>query len=82
VRKIPRLIRFFRIPELIDESMVRLVLEQIKKLNISRAVIVTSSGFSRTALEFADSRPIELYNKDQLQELFNTVDIYGSLRHS
>ncbi len=82
VRKIPRLIRFFRMPELVDESMVRLVLEQTKKINISRAVIVTSSGFSRTALEFADSRPIELYNKEQLQELLNTVDIYGSLRRS
>lgn len=82
VRKQPRLIRFFRMPEMIDEAMVRRLLEETKKQNMTRSVIVTSSGFSRTALEFADSRPVELYNKEQLQDMLNQVDIYKALRRS
>jgi HJR/Mrr/RecB family endonuclease len=69
-------------PEMVDESTVRAVLEQMKKLNLTRAMIVTSSGFTRTAIDFSDSRPIELINKDQLQELLGTVDIYGSMRRT
>jgi tetratricopeptide (TPR) repeat protein len=82
VRKQPRLMRFLRIPELIDEGTLRILLEQMKTLNMTRAVIITSSGFSRTAVEFAASRPLDLYNKDQLQELLNSVDIYASIRKS
>lgn len=82
VRKLPKLIRFFRMPEMVDESTVRSLLEHMKKLNMTRAVVVTSSGFTRTALEFADSRPVELFNKDQLQELLSAVDIYGAMRRS
>ncbi len=82
VRKIPRLIRFVRTPELVDESLVRSLLEQMKKLNVTRAAMVTSSGFSRTASEFADSRPLDLFNKDQLQELLEKSDIYGAAKPS
>ncbi len=81
-RKMPRLIRMMRSPDIIDDSMVRALLEQMKKLNLTRAAIVTSSGFSRSATEFADSRPLDLFNKDQLQELLEKVDLYGSSRRS
>lgn len=82
VRKLPRLIRFYRKPEMIDDNVVRLLMEQMKKLNMTRAAIVTSSGFTRTAQEFADSRPVELYNKDQLQELLDKTDIYENVKQS
>lgn len=82
VRKLPRLIRFYRKPEMIDDNVVRILMEQMKKLNMTRAVIVTSSGFTRSAQEFADSRPVELYNKDQLQELLDKTDIYGNTKQS
>jgi tetratricopeptide (TPR) repeat protein len=82
VRKLPRLIRFYRIPEMIDESMIRSFLEEMKKSNMTRGVIVTSSGFTRSAMEFADSRPVELFNKDQLQNLLDTVDVYAFLKRS
>jgi hypothetical protein len=81
-RKMPRLIRLLRVPDLVDEPMVRVLLEDMKKLNLTRAAIVTSSGFSRTALDFANSRPIDLYSKDQLQEILDKVDIYGAARRS
>ncbi|QQO08584.1 tetratricopeptide repeat protein [Breznakiella homolactica] len=78
VRKMPRLIRFFRMPEMVDETKIRDILEEIKKLNITRAVIITSSGFSRPAAEFADSRPVELFGKDQLQNLMQNVELKGT----
>jgi tetratricopeptide (TPR) repeat protein len=81
-RKMPRLIRLLRVPDLVDETTVRALLENMKKLNLTRAAIVTSSGFSRTALDFANSRPIDLINKDQLQEILDKVDLYGAARHS
>lgn len=74
-RKQPRLIRFLRVPDLIDESTLRALLESIKKLNVVRAVVVTSSGFSRSAQDFAESRPLELVNKDQLQELLKKTTL-------
>ncbi|HOJ98842.1 MAG TPA: tetratricopeptide repeat protein [Termitinemataceae bacterium] len=82
VKKLPRLLRFYRMPELIDEATVRAVLEQMRKLNITRGAIFTSSGFSRSAMEFSESRPLELYNKDQLQNLLDRVDIYSNLKKS
>lgn len=82
VRKMPRLIRFYRKPEMIDDTLVRQLMEQMKKLNMTRCAIVTSSGFTRAAQEFADSRPVELFNKDQLQELLDKTDIYGNAKKS
>jgi tetratricopeptide (TPR) repeat protein len=72
-RKMPRLIRFFRMPEMVDESKIRTLLEDMKNLNMNRCTIVTSSGFTRSAQEFSDSRPIELFDKEQLQALFQQV---------
>ncbi len=71
-RKIPKLLRFLRIADMVDESMVRALHEEMKKLNITRGIMVTSSGFSRLALDFAESRPVELLAKDKLQELLKS----------
>ncbi len=81
-RKMPRLVRFMRSPEMIDEAAVRGLMEMMKKVGMTRAVLVTSSSFSRTAMEYADSRPIDLINKDQLTEMLNGVDIYGNAKRS
>lgn len=81
-RKMPRLIRFMRAPEMVDDGVVRGLMEMMKKIGMTRAVLVTSSNFSRTAIEFADSRPIDLVNKDQLTEMLNNVDIYGTAKRS
>jgi tetratricopeptide (TPR) repeat protein len=83
VRKMPRLIRFYRMPEMVDEAKIRTILEDIKTNNMTRAVVATSSGFSGSALEFANSRPVELYNKEKLQELLhNVTEIGNSKRRS
>ncbi len=74
-RKLPKLLWFLRVPEMISESTVRSILEEMKKLSVNRGVIFTSSNFSRRAIEYGESRPIELFGKDYLQKLLQTVNL-------
>jgi tetratricopeptide (TPR) repeat protein len=74
-RKMPKLVWFLRIPESIDEDTIRSMHEELRKSNIGRGVIVSSSGFSRKAIDYAESRPIELMGNDQLQKLLRSIDL-------
>jgi tetratricopeptide (TPR) repeat protein len=74
-RKMPRLIRFYRSPDPVDEPKIRAVLDDAKEKNITRAAIVTSAEFTRAALDYANSRPVELFNKEKLQGLLEGVTI-------
>jgi tetratricopeptide (TPR) repeat protein len=68
-RQLPKLIWFVRVPELIDESRVRALHEEMKSQNVSRGIMISSSNYSRVAMDFAETRPIDLFNKDRLQEM-------------
>jgi len=68
-KKIPTLVRFLRVSDNLDDGSVRSLLDQMKKLGVVRGSIVTSSGFSRTALDFAENRSVELLTKDKLPEM-------------
>ncbi|MDR1239219.1 MAG: tetratricopeptide repeat protein [Treponema sp.] len=68
-RKMPRLIRFYRSPDPVDEPRVRSILDDAKDRNITRAAVITSAEFTRAALDYANSRPIELFNKEKLQTM-------------
>jgi tetratricopeptide (TPR) repeat protein len=74
-RKMPKLIRIFRVPEIIDDSAVRNLHEAMKKINVMKGLMITSSTFSRKAYEFAETRPIDLFNKDKLHEILLKTDI-------
>jgi len=60
--------------EPLDDAAVRSLLDNMKKLGIIRGVIVTSSSFNRAAMEFAENRSVELYHKEQLQELLKKAN--------
>ena len=49
----------------------------MKKQSIIRGIVVTSSGFTRTALEFAESRPIELIGKEKLEQFLAEADAFN-----
>jgi tetratricopeptide (TPR) repeat protein len=68
-KKLPRLIRFFRVSDNLDDGSVRSLIDKMKKLGVMRGCVVTSSGFSRAALEYAENRSVELLTKDKLQEM-------------
>jgi tetratricopeptide (TPR) repeat protein len=72
-RKMPKLIRFLRSSEPVDDSRVRSLMDDAKAANLTKAALVTGSDFTRAAVEYASSRPIELYNKEKLQDLLGRV---------
>lgn len=74
-KKIPRLLMFLRVTEVIDESTVRNLLEIMKKSNINRGVIVTASTFTSQAKQYADTRPVDLVDKEQLSSLLNKTKV-------
>ncbi|MCX7025391.1 MAG: tetratricopeptide repeat protein [Spirochaetes bacterium] len=75
VKKMPRLLRFVRVSDTLDDTMIRSLLEKMKKLNIIRGSILTNVNFNRTALEFAENRPVELFAKEKLQELLAKIPV-------
>ena len=73
----PKILRFLRVPEMISETTIRSLHEEMKKLNVSRGIILSSSNFSRKAVEYAETRPIDLINKDQLLEHLKKIPMPG-----
>ncbi|MDR1929096.1 MAG: tetratricopeptide repeat protein [Treponema sp.] len=71
-KKQPRLIRIYRSPDPVEDSKIRSILEDAKAQNMVRAAVMTSSGFTSTAAAYAESRSVELYNKDKLQALLTS----------
>ncbi len=65
-RRMPRLVLLLRVTEPVDEGTVRSLHERMKKNNVSRGVIATSSGFTRRAREFAETRPVDLVDREAL----------------
>ncbi|HOJ64769.1 MAG TPA: tetratricopeptide repeat protein [Spirochaetota bacterium] len=72
VRKRPKLIRIYRKSEPITDLIVRNVHEVMKSKDIIKGVVITSSFFNKYAILFAQERPIELIDKNGLQNLLNT----------
>ncbi len=69
----PRLIAFMRVADPIDEGTVRSFNDKLRNQNYLRGIIITSSHFSRMGQIYAESRPIELYDKNQLQKILKTA---------
>jgi tetratricopeptide (TPR) repeat protein len=68
-RAMPRLIRFYRGSEPAEEGEIRSILDEAKEQNVPKAALIASAGFSSGALEFANSRPVELFGKEKLQAM-------------
>ncbi|MFP4179735.1 MAG: tetratricopeptide repeat protein [Spirochaetaceae bacterium] len=73
-KKQPKLLWFIRVPEVLSDSTIRSLHEKMKKLNVSRGVVVSSSGFTRQAIDYTESRPIDLIDKEKLQKVLSKVD--------
>lgn len=73
-RKMPKLIWYLRIPDMVPDTTVRAIHEKMKALSVTRTIIVVSTNFSRKAQEYAESRPIDLIGKELLQSELKKVD--------
>ena len=74
-RAMPKLIRFLRVADVVDESTIRDAHEEMRKQSITRGMVVTSSTFSRLAQDYAESRPLDLYDKEKLQSLLQQIEM-------
>jgi len=68
-RKMPRLFRFYRLPDPIEEEKVRSIIEDARQENIPKTALFSSSGFSQKAADFATLRSVELIGKEKLEAL-------------
>jgi tetratricopeptide (TPR) repeat protein len=62
---------FLRVAERIDELTVRRFHELMKTGSAIRGMILTSSQFSSQAIDFAQSRPLDLLGRDELSSLLH-----------
>jgi len=73
VKKMPKILQYYRINENIDDNVLRPLSEALQKMQGNRVIVITNTGFTRTAINFAESRPFTLIAKDGLQNLLNKV---------
>ncbi len=77
VRKMPHLIVFYREPTLISENFLRNLHGIMKKQSIVKSTVLTSSGFTINAIQFAENRPINLIGPEKLDIILNKVNPFG-----
>ena len=75
MRQSPYLLVFYREPDLIEDSVLRKLLEIAKSKNYVKVIIASSAGFTRTATSFSENRPIELVTKDKLEQFLTKAQI-------
>ena len=71
VRKQVVMLRFYRDPEAVEEPEIHESLDTMKSNNIVKGYLFSSSGFSVAAKRFADGRPVELIEKQKLEEVLS-----------
>ena len=69
------MVGFYRVPEPIDESTIRVFQEEMKKNSIIKGIMISSSGFTRKAAVYTENRPIDFVNKETLQDLLKNINI-------
>lgn len=72
-RKTNRIIRIIRTTDTISDKLLRSIHETMKPKNATRAVIISTGEYSQTAVEFSNTRPIELMSKNELIKLLKHV---------
>jgi tetratricopeptide (TPR) repeat protein len=72
-RRVQKLIRIVRTTEPVNENPLRRLHESIKAKNAQRAVYITTGEFAQPAIDFSNTRPIELYDKTKLLSILKSI---------
>jgi tetratricopeptide (TPR) repeat protein len=75
VKRRPKLIHISRASDPIDDSILKAIHDKMREKNIIRGVVITSSVYSKLAYAFVKERPIELIDKNGLQDILKEVSI-------
>lgn len=72
-RQSNRIIRIIRTTEVLEEGYFRRLHESMRAKNATRLLIITTGDISAKAIEFANTRPIEIKGKTELVELLKKI---------
>ncbi len=72
-RQSNRIIRIIRTTEALEEGYFRRLHESMRAKNATRIMIITTGDISPKAIEFANTRPIEIKGKAELVELLKKI---------
>ena len=68
-------IYFYRDTDLIEDTTIRQVLDEVKKQNYTKGIICTSASFAHSAVTLAENRSVELINREQLEQLLEKAGL-------
>ncbi|MBP7582514.1 MAG: tetratricopeptide repeat protein [Spirochaetes bacterium] len=72
-RKTNRIIRVLRTTDSISDKLLRSIHESMKPKNATRAIIISTGEYTQTAIEFSNTRPIELMSNSDLIKLLKSI---------
>lgn len=68
------LFRFFRSQGSVGELLLRDLHGRIKDLKAGKGISLTAGSYSEESRRFTEGRPIDLYDKDRLNKILNSID--------
>jgi tetratricopeptide (TPR) repeat protein len=74
-KKAPSIIKVYRSVDPIGYDTIRALYDQMRKMNANRSICIAASKFTRTAMEFAQIRPIELIDKEELTRILQGIKV-------
>jgi tetratricopeptide (TPR) repeat protein len=72
-RQSNRIIRIIRTTEALEEGYFRRIHESMRAKNATRILVITTGDITAKAVEFANTRPIEIKGKAELVELLKKI---------
>jgi len=72
-KPVSKIIKFRRDGEMIDEDEIRSLLEDMKKSNCLRGIYIHTGDYTHSAKQFAETRPIDLFSKEELKKYLKTA---------
>lgn len=72
--------RFFRSQGVVGELLLRDFHGRIKDLKAGKGICLSAGIYSEESRRFTEGRPLDLYNKDRLNKILNSLDSGSSLK--
>ncbi|MDY6935213.1 MAG: tetratricopeptide repeat protein [Spirochaetota bacterium] len=73
IRKTNKIIKILRNTDIVSDRFLRKLYESMKPKNATRVIVISAGDFSQTALDFANTRPIDLFGKKELVDLLKKI---------
>lgn len=75
LKKKLKIMRVYRTSDPIEERQIREIADFIKAKEYFKAFIISAAGFTERAIAFAQERPLELIDKNELQKILKNISV-------